>query len=279
MKRVAAAGTELAVFDRGSGPVLLFVHGFPLDHTMWAPQLEAFTPTHRVLAPDLRGFGASGLLPEAAGGDGAKLTMEGLADDLALLLDALGVREPVTLCGLSMGGYIAWEFVRKHRGRLARLVLCDTRAAADSQEVAEGRHKTARRVLAEGSQVVADAMLPKLFSNKTLADQPRLVEQIRQVMLRTNPQTIAAALLGMAERPDSTSLLSAIDLPTLLIVGAEDAITPAGEMRAMAHLIPAAHLVVIDEAGHLAPLENPSAVNSALEQFLAKQEATRSQEE
>jgi pimeloyl-ACP methyl ester carboxylesterase len=169
-----------------------------------------------------------------------------------------------------MGGYIGWQFVRKYPQRVGRLVLCDTRAAADSPEAARGRETTAQKVLAHGAQVVADAMLPKLVCDSTRADQPQVVDAVRQTIERTDPTAIAAALRGMAVRPDVTSMLPGIKVPTLVLVGEEDAITPAAEMKAMAAAIPGAHFVVIPAAGHLSPLENPQVFNRELSDFLAK---------
>lgn len=262
-KRIEIGGAALNVFDEGAGQPLVFLHGFPLDHTMWRAQIEAFAPRYRVLAPDLRGFGVS----EARG---ETVTMEDFAYDLLWLLDALGEQRPVALCGLSMGGYIALRFVEKFPSRLDRLVLCDTRAAADSAEAAANRLKTAERVLAAGAEFVAEAMLPKLFGQRTAREQPARVADVRRVMAVTQPAAIAAAQRGMAQRPDSTALLPTIRTPTLVVVGAEDAISPPDEMRGMAAAIPGAEFVVIPDAGHMAPLENPAAFNAALAKFLTR---------
>lgn len=262
MKRVVLRGLEWNVFDEGSGKPLLFVHGFPLDHTMWSAQLAVFAAKRRVIAPDLRGFGASQA-------QGAMVTMEDFADDLAALLDALQIQEPVAFCGLSMGGYIAFPFVKKCASRLHSLVLCDTRAAADSPEAAANRLKVAEQVLAEGAEIVARAMGPRLFGERTAAEQPEILAATRRVMAATKPAAIAAAQRGMAARADSTALLPTIRVPTLVVVGAEDAIAPVEEMRGMAAAIPGAEFLIVPEAGHMAPLENPAAFNAALEKFLA----------
>ncbi len=267
IKRVALDDIELTVADAGQGPTLLLVHGFPLDHRMWHEQMAAFSPTCRVLAPDLCGFGQSGRRDGMVG-------MDQMADDLALLLDALGVVQPVTLCGLSMGGYVAWQFWRRHPQRLARLVLCDTRAAADGEETARGRELTARRLLAEGPPVVVQAMLERLVSPTTRADRPAVVEQLRQMMLEGNAQGMAAALRGMAVRDDALPWLAEVRVPTLAIAGADDVISPPPEMQAFAAQMPAARFVEIAAAGHMAPLEQPAAVNAALAAFLAETQPT-----
>jgi pimeloyl-ACP methyl ester carboxylesterase len=168
-----------------------------------------------------------------------------------------------------MGGYVAWQFALRHDQRLARLILCDTRAIADAPEAAEGRRKTAAKVLAEGPSIVAEAMLPKLFAPQTHQRQPQLIETTRQVILGTKPEGIAAALLGMAERPDVTERLAAIRVPALVICGQHDAISPRAEMRQIAERLPSARYVEVADAGHMAPLEQPAPVNAAIREFLA----------
>ncbi len=262
MTRITVGDVSLNIEQRGQGRPLLLVHGFPLDHSMWRHQIDAFSARLRVIAPDLRGFGQSDATPPGT------VTMAQLADDLAALLDALEVTEPVTLCALSMGGYVAFPFVRRHAKRLGSLILCDTRAVADTPEAANNRRTLATRVLAEGSFVVADAMLPKLFAPNTVRQQPEIVEQTRQVMLRTNPVGVAAALEAMAVRDDSTELLGSIKVPTLLVCGEHDGISTPDEMRGMAQAIPGARCEEIVGAGHMAPLEAPTEVNRAIAQFL-----------
>jgi pimeloyl-ACP methyl ester carboxylesterase len=252
---------DLRVFEQGHGHPLLLVHGFPLDHTQWNRQFGSLSANCRVIAPDLRGFGQSN-------GVGEILTMSQIADDLAELLTAMSVHEPVVFCGLSMGGYVAWPFFERHRSRLDRLILCDTRAAADSEQVARGRHYLAERVLNEGPQQASAELLQKLFARKNLERLADDAAAVLAVMNATSPQTIAAALRGMAERPDMSHLLPKIDLPTLVICGVEDQITPADEMQAMAEQIPGATFRLIDQAGHLAPLENPDVVNPAIREFI-----------
>lgn len=261
MPLVSVGNIPLNVIEQGSGPPLLLVHGFPLDHTMWQGQIDALAQTNRVIAPDLRGFGASRVTE-------GTLSMEQFADDLNALLDALKIDSPVAFCGLSMGGYIAWQFWRKYRARVGSLILCDTRAVADTAEAAENRRKLADKAIKEGAGVVADGMLPKLFAKRTPDQQPQIVEATRQVMLRTSPQGIAAALRGMAERPDSTGLLATIDVPTLVIVGKEDAISTSDEMRSISASIKGSQFLEVPDAGHMAPLESPDLVSSTIQRFL-----------
>lgn len=257
-------GVSYHVVDRGRGSVLLLVHGFPLDHSMWEAQLAALGGRYRVIAPDLRGFGRSG------GPDVAVLTMEQLADDLAALLDALSIRAPITFCGLSMGGYVAWQFWKRHRARLGRLILCDTRAAADSAEAAQARRDNAERVLRDGTAFLVEGLQPKLFAPWSPEPLPGYVAATRRVMLAVRPATVAAALRGMAQREDCSALLGQIDVPALLVCGAHDAVSPPVEMQDMARRMPAARCIVIADAGHMAPLEQPGPVTRVMEEFLAE---------
>jgi pimeloyl-ACP methyl ester carboxylesterase len=245
------------------GPTLLLVHGFPLDHSMWRYQLDDLADAARIIAPELRGFGRSGVTP-------GTVSMERYADDLAALLDALKIREKIVFCGLSMGGYIAWPFWRKHASRVAKLILCDTRAAPDTPEAAETRRKTAERVEKTGTEALAELMLTKLFAPASATERRAEMEATRHVILANPPQGCAAALRGMAERPDSTGLLRSITVPTELICGEHDGISPPEEMARMAEAMPQARFVEIAGAGHMSPLERPEEVNAVIRAFLAR---------
>ena len=233
MNTYTVNGVELAAVDRGAGLPLLLVHGFPLNHSLWQAQIDASRRPLPRDRTDLRGFGTSGVTE-------GEVSMEQMADDLAGLLDALGIQEPVVYCGLSMGGYIAWDFWRRHRPRVAGLILCNTRAAADSPEAAANRRRMADRVLSEGPAPIADAMLPRLASEVTLTRYPERVEAVRHMIFSNDPRGIAAASRGMANRADATPLLPRIACPTLLIAGQHDQLVPLSEMRAMAEAIPRA---------------------------------------
>lgn len=263
MHKYTLHGFSLATTDQGSGLPVVLVHGFPLDHAMWDAQITALSARQRVLAPDLRGFGESGVTE-------GTVTMEQFADDLADLLDAAGIREPAVLCGLSMGGYVAFEFWRKYAARLRGLVLCDTRANADTPEAAANRRQTAQRVLAEGPAFLAETMIPKLLAPGTLQTRPDIVNTLRQMILSCNAGGVAAASRGMAERMDFTPHLAEIRCPTLVLVGSKDAISTAEEMRAMAGKIPGAKFVAIEGAGHMSPMERPAEVSAAIGAFLAE---------
>lgn len=264
MQFIDVKNIRFATVDQGTGRPIVLVHGFPLDHTMWAGQIGGLSAAYRVIAPDLRGFGQTrpGELPDA-------LTMDLLADDLADLLDAMAIRERIVLCGLSMGGYVAFSFYRRYAARLAGLVLCDTRAEADSTEGAAARLATANRVLAEGTGFLAEGMMPRLFSPGNLTGRPELADEIRRTVLATDPRAVAGASRGMAQRPDSTDLLPKIACPTLVLAGSHDVISPPAEMALMAQAIPNARFVEIPDAGHMSPFEQPAAVNRAIADFLA----------
>ena len=267
MKSVAISTGQLAYIDRGAGQPILLIHGFPLDHTMWDAQIDVLAAHARVIAPDLRGFGQS---PLGSADSEHGISMERYADDLVELLDAIdpAVTEPIVLVGFSMGGYIAWQFVRKYPQRLRALVQCDTRAAADSDEGRAGRLKMAEKVAEWGSARIAEMMGPKLIAPRSFETKRPVVAAVREVVERTSPAGIAAAQLGMAARPDMTAFLPRIQVPTLVVVGAEDAISPPAEMQTIAEKIPNAQFVVIPDAGHMTTMENPHAVNQTLLTFL-----------
>ena len=262
-RRVSCGGVELQVTEHGRGVPIVFLHGFPLDHTMWAGQIGEFGQRWHAIAPDFHGFGGSQVTP-------GETTMEQMADDVAGTLDALGVDQPIVLVGLSMGGYVAFQFVRKHGSKLRGLVLCDTRSAADAPEAAAGRLKLAEHVLRAGTHYAAEAMLPRAFAPSTFRDNPAVTEMARETVLATSPVGIAAALHGLAQRPDMTGFLPSIRVPTLVVVGEQDVISPPDEMREMAVRIPGSEFVVIPRSGHLPPVENPVAFNEAVEKFLRK---------
>lgn len=260
VKKATVNGFEMAYADEGSGEAILLVHGFPFDHTQWDPQIEAFSAKYRVIAPDLRGHGQSQAPP-------GPYSMELFAEDLAKLLDHLGV-EKVILGGLSMGGYIAFAFLRKYPERVQALILADTRPQADTPEGAKGREDAARLVEKEGTAGAIERLLPKLLTAKTLESRPEVVTKVRAMMERCSPTGWAGAQRGMAQRPDSTPLLSQVTVPTLIIVGEEDILTPPEDSRKMHSPIPGSRLEVIPGAAHVTTLEQPEDFNSALSQFL-----------
>jgi pimeloyl-ACP methyl ester carboxylesterase len=251
-------GGEIAYDVAGNGPALLLLHAFPLSRRMWEPQLGiASVQTVRF---DVRGLGDS---PPSEG----IVTMERIADDAAGLLDHLGISRAV-VCGLSMGGYAALAFARRHADRMRGLVLSDTRASADTPEARAARAELGRRIRTGGAAVAADAMLDKLLGPTTRARRPELVRQLRELIEANAPSGICDALAGIAARDDSTRFLRDIGVPTLVVVGEEDELTPPSDAEALRDGIPGAELAVVPGAGHVANLENPEAWNAALRGFL-----------
>lgn len=257
METIQIGGLRTAYRVEGTGDPVLFIHGFPLSQRLWDHMVEPLAGRYTLIMPDLRGMGGSEPSEE--------VSMEAYADDLSGLLKAIGESRPVTVVGLSMGGYIAFEFFRRHRARTKALVLADTRASGDSPETAKTRMETAAKVMADGSSVVANAMAPKLFGKSA---PESLVEEWRGIMSATSPQGVAAALRAMAVRPDSNKTLPEIDVPTLIIVGEEDAITPPAESREMHAKIRNAQIKLIPDAGHMTPVEKPQAFARILGEFL-----------
>jgi 3-oxoadipate enol-lactonase len=261
LQRVAVNGVSLAVEVRGDGPAVLFLHGYPFDHTIWTHQVAALEGWCRI-APDLRGMGQSDA-PDLG------YSMETYAADLAELLDLLGARD-VVLVGLSMGGYVALEFLRRWRERVRALVLVDTRAEADSPEGRLARESSAAMAREQGAAAIAETMLPKVLGASTLSGAPTTVERVRAMMAATPVAGIVGALGAMRDRQDSTPLLGELaGLPTLVLVGDEDEVTPPAQAKAMAEAIPGASLVVIRSAGHVCPLERPVETTDAIVAFLA----------
>ena len=254
----------MAYSDTGSGaPVVLLVHGYPLNRSMWDPQLGTLRARGaRVIAPDLRGFGAS----EA--GPPGPLTVDQHADDLAALLDAVGVREPVVYVGLSMGGYVGFAFWRRHASRVRAVVLADTRAAPDTPAAIEDRNALVARVEAlQSPEPAVDSMRPRLFSPHMPSGS--LAETLTLGMMRgTSVRGVTDGARGLALRPESFSTLPSINVPTLVVVGEHDLLTPPEDSQRIANDVPGARLVTIDQAGHMANLENPEAFNDALVHFL-----------
>jgi 3-oxoadipate enol-lactonase len=253
---------QVAYDDLGSGPPVVLLHGYPFNRSLWNEQVAALRATHRVVTPDLRGFGESDSTAGSA-------SMDRMAQDIAQLMDALGI-STATIGGLSMGGYVALAFYKQFPSRVRSLVLADTRAQADTEEGKQVRVEQTEKVMAEGMAGIADAMLPKLLTPETVSKRPELVKRIRDMMVKTKPVGAAAALLGMAEREDQTELLARIVSPTLILVGREDAITPVQDSEKMQQKIPGSRLVVLEKAGHVSNLERTEQFNQELLKFLGE---------
>ena len=250
---------NLSAVDAGMGVPLVFLHGFPLSRGAWQKQIDGFRSAYRVIAPDLRGFGASETLP-------GPTTMAQYATDVRALLQELRTG-PAVLIGHSMGGYVTLAFARQFPEMLRGLVLVGTKAGADSAEAAAGRRALAEKVKTDGVQVVVEAMAPKMLAagNRDV----RMGEEVRAIMASSKPLGVVGALLGMAERPDATALLAHIAVPTLVITGEDDTLVPPAESKKLAEAIRGARLEVIARAGHLVGFEQPDQFNRALEDWLS----------
>lgn len=254
-------GLEIAFDEAGSGMPLLFIHGWPHDRTLWAAQLSGLPTFARCIAPDLRGFGDSTVQPP--------YSIDQYADDLALFLATLGIDRAV-VCGLSMGGYVALAMWRRHRALVRGLVLTSTRAAADTPEAREKRARLIAFVGEHGVEALAARQLKAMVGATTFSSRADVVEALLVLMARAPRDGVTGALQAMADRADSTDLLGDIDIPTLVVSGAEDTFTPPDEMRGLAGAIPRARLEVILGGGHVCPYERPAAFNHVVGEYLAQ---------
>jgi len=240
----------------GGGKPLVLVHAFPFDGQMWTATAQALAGRCRVIVPDMRGFGESDLGSSDA-------SIADMADDVAVMLDSLGIKR-AAVGGLSMGGYVALAFAARHPARLERLILADTRAAADSDVTRAGRADALALVEQEGVPALVERQLAALLSP---AASEALREQVR-VLGRQSPPGVSAGLRALRDRPDRRAELKAIACPTLVIVGGEDRISPPAEMAGMASAISGARLVEIGGAGHLSNLEKPNDFVAAVANFI-----------
>jgi 3-oxoadipate enol-lactonase len=259
--RAQLSDLVLAYDASGSGRPLLLIHGYPLNRTLWRPQVDGLIDTARVIAPDLRGHGESNASDEP-------FTVDQLADDLAELLDELGLTEPVVVGGLSMGGYVALAFYRRHQARVAGLILAATKAGADTEAGKANRDKAMALAREKGVEAIADSMLPKMLARDTYQSHPHLVQQARHMMASTPLGGVIGDLTAMRDRPDSTEMLGGILEPVLVIHGQEDQLIPPSEAEAAFARLPNARLALVPGAGHLVNLEQPEAFDAEVRTFL-----------
>jgi 3-oxoadipate enol-lactonase len=262
MPEYRTSGGLMYYGERGEGPEYpaVLLHAFPLNRKMWAPQVEALAGTRRVITPDYPGFGSSPRPP-------AQPDVRYYAEQVRELLDRLKL-ERVILGGLSMGGYVAFACLTLFPERISTLVLANTRPDPDTEEIKETRRETARRVAEEGVEVLPKLQLERLLAPDTLENKEDVVETVRTMMLESSPDGVVAALGAMRERPDSTGLLGKISVPTLVLGGAEDALSTPEVMGEMAEKIPNSRHLTLEGAGHLSNLEAPVEFNAALKDFL-----------
>jgi len=251
---------EIGYDDVGTGEVVLFVHGFPQNRALWAAQLSALMGGARCIAPDLRGFGDS----TVAG----PYSMDTYADDLAALLTVLRIDRAV-VCGLSMGGYVALALWRRHRARVRGLILMDTRAGADSAAARERRDEMVALGNARGSAAIADAMITGMVGPRTREKCPEVVDAVHRMLECAPLPGVIGALHALRDRVDSTATLASIDVPTLVVVGEDDVLTPPSEAALLHAGIRTSTLEVIAGAGHLPCVERPAAVNHVVTEYLA----------
>jgi len=253
-------GRQVGYDDVGTSDAVVFLHGFPHRRSLWAPQLGALVDRARCIAPDLRGFGESAT--------GVPYSMDQYADDVVALLDYLKIERAV-IAGLSMGGYIAFSLWRRHPGRVRALVLMDTRPGADTEDGARKRRDMIAMARERGSGAVADAMITGMVGKSTREKCPEVVDAVHGMLESAPVDGIIGALEALMTREDSTATLPTITVPTLIVVGEEDALTPVRESEAMHRAIPGSRLEVIACAGHVSSVERPAAVNHVLSEFLA----------
>lgn len=268
--------TQTAFTDVGEGPAILLLHGYPLDRSMWQDQIDVLKASgFSAIAPDLGGLGNTSRKPQSVRQDQRGhaesyrtiSTMDAMARDAAALLDQLHVTE-VVVCGLSMGGYVAFEFLKLFPSRVHALVLAGTRAPADTERERQARYEQAHRMLTEGMEPIARATLPKLLAAHTLKKKPEVVDRVREMILKTDPAGAAAAQRGMAARRDYSNDLSQIGVPTLIVVGREDSIRPVADAEFMQRGIRNSQLEVLEDAAHLTNMEQPQKFNEALLAFI-----------
>ncbi|MEJ1202106.1 MULTISPECIES: alpha/beta fold hydrolase [unclassified Streptomyces] len=264
MDSTTVRGATIDYDDLGpsAGLPILLIHGHPFNRTLWAPQVTALTEAgYRVVTPDLRGYGRSSVST-------GKVLLADFADDLAELLDHLGIERAV-VGGVSMGGQIAMELQLRHPGRVRALVLSDTSAPAETAEGRRFRNRLADRLLAEGMDGYAHEVIDKMLAAYNVTAMPDVAARVLEMMCATDPRGAAAALRGRAERPDYRDVLAAVEVPVLIVVGADDVYTPVAEAESIRRLVPHSTLAVIDKAGHLPGAEQPERFNAVLLEFLA----------
>ena len=262
-------GVQIGYDDHGRGTPLVMLHGFPLDRTLWTHQRIALGRRARCIVPDFRGFGESAYA--------GPTSVEQYADDVAALLDWIEVDHAV-VCGLSMGGYVAMAMWRRHPERIRGLVLCDTRATADSDDAKAARNALIALATADGVAAIVPKQLSGILGKSTRERSPEIVGAMQSMMERQSVAGVVGALEAMRDRPDAQSTLSSITVPTLIVVGDEDVVTPLRDAEAMLALLPPearGHLERIPEAGHATCFERPSAVTHVLADFLVRSTVDR----
>ncbi|MBE0570556.1 MAG: alpha/beta fold hydrolase [Ignavibacteriaceae bacterium] len=250
------------LYGNNESKTIIFVHGFPFDHTMWQTQIDEFSKDYKCVSYDIRGLG------ESPAGNG-QFTMESFVDDLETILDELKLNRPI-LCGLSMGGYISLRALERMQEKFSAAILCDTRSEADNNEGKLKRAAGIKRINKEGLAPFAKEFIANCFGEVFKQNKKEGLQKIIEKSTKFNPIGVKGCLIAMLSRTDTTISLSKIKLPTLIICGEQDALTPPPVMKDMFHKINKADFVEVPNAGHMTPIENPQMVNSAIRDFLAK---------
>lgn len=252
---------NLSYDDLGeAGIPVIFLHGYPFSKEMWKQQLEFLQSTHRVIACDIRGFGKSTY-------EEGTLSIDLFADDLLTFMYKLHIEKAI-ICGLSMGGYIALNAVQRFPTHFEALILCDTQCIADAPAVKEKRYKVIDDITANGVKDFNEGFIKSVFQKDTLSNKKELVEALRTVVFANSQHIITAGLIALAERSETCSTLGAINIPTLIICGREDEVTPLAQSDFMHQMIEGSIMHVIDNAGHVSNLEHPDEFNQQLQDFL-----------
>ncbi len=271
MEKIHAEGSDMNInvnnvticyddFGKGIFPVI-FIHGFPFDKTSWKPQIEYLKKSHRVIAYDLRGFGKSTVGRE-------KQSISLFADDLIKIMDALEIKEAI-VCGLSMGGYILLNALNRYPQRFKAVILSDTQCIADTPEAKEKRSQTITNIKENGINEFAEGFIKNIFCAETLENKKETVEKIRNTILSTSPMVITGTLSALAQREEMCSSLKKISVPTLILCGKEDKITPLAQSEYLLQNISTATMHSIDKAGHMSNLEQADEFNQRIYKFLA----------
>ena len=258
--KIEVNGINIDYRDEGTGLAVVLVHAFPLNQTMWDDQISDLKNVCRTITVDLRGFGNSDV-------PSGPYSMDQMASDVRSLMAALEIEKAV-LVGLSMGGYVSLAFYRNYPGAVRAMMLADTRASSDTHTAREKRLTSAKKAETEGASAIANEMVPLLLGTSTIQHKPEIANRVRSMIEANSPAGIAAAQRAMADRMDSTYILAGVDRPVLIVVGAEDLLTPVAEAEALRNGIPHSQMRVIPGAGHLSNLEQPAEFNRALGEFI-----------
>jgi 3-oxoadipate enol-lactonase len=259
MPRIKSAHAEISYDVLGDGPPIILLHPFPVNHEFWLPAAQALLTRYRLILPDLRGHGDSGL------GEGPATMQKHAADINRIMNDAKIDR--AGFAAVSIGGYATFEFLRSHRDRVSALVLCNTKAPADTSEARNARLKSAAEVMERGTEQFFESMLPKWLGESTRTARPDLVQSVLAMMRKMSAENVAMVQSGMAERPDSVATLKTINVPTLIVTGEEDVITGTAEAELMRQHVARSQLKIIPKAGHYSPWECPTEVGELLREF------------